>query len=347
MAWTAPRTWVSGEVVTAAIMNVHVRDNLLHVYGMITGTISQQVKIVGANGAGGTVTVPAIILDDADTGLFAPVAANIAIAANGVEVQRWFDTGTNFSRIMTGAVAGTVAVFNRTGTDGQIVAFQQDGTVEGDITVTGVTVAYNTFQGAHYTQLKAGQDEPPPFGVVVATGELVAGENVWWEESVERPVIEMVGGQAVIVGLGREVVRHNRRVKTAGKLVQRRGPVKDYLPHVGPAARAGDPAVYGVWLGKVADDAAGRSFGMNDRPVYNVGAVGLGQARVTDTAGDIAVGDLLETSTRPFEAQRQRSEVVTRSTLGKALAPVPWESVPVDPVLGYRWTLVPVALMAG
>ena len=28
MAWTAPRTWVTGEVVTASIMNAHVRDNL-------------------------------------------------------------------------------------------------------------------------------------------------------------------------------------------------------------------------------------------------------------------------------------------------------------------------------
>ena len=28
MTWTAPRTWVSGETVTASIMNTHVRDNL-------------------------------------------------------------------------------------------------------------------------------------------------------------------------------------------------------------------------------------------------------------------------------------------------------------------------------
>ena len=27
MAWTAPRTWTDGELVTAAIMNPHVRDN--------------------------------------------------------------------------------------------------------------------------------------------------------------------------------------------------------------------------------------------------------------------------------------------------------------------------------
>lgn len=27
MAWTSPRTWVAAEVLTAALMNVHVRDN--------------------------------------------------------------------------------------------------------------------------------------------------------------------------------------------------------------------------------------------------------------------------------------------------------------------------------
>lgn len=29
--WTAPRTWVTGEIVTAAAVNVHLRDNLLAV----------------------------------------------------------------------------------------------------------------------------------------------------------------------------------------------------------------------------------------------------------------------------------------------------------------------------
>lgn len=28
MAWTAPRTWVTAEIVTAALMNTHLRDNL-------------------------------------------------------------------------------------------------------------------------------------------------------------------------------------------------------------------------------------------------------------------------------------------------------------------------------
>jgi hypothetical protein len=28
MAWTTPRTWVAGELVTAALLNAHLRDNL-------------------------------------------------------------------------------------------------------------------------------------------------------------------------------------------------------------------------------------------------------------------------------------------------------------------------------
>ncbi|GAA1790242.1 hypothetical protein GCM10009795_039930 [Nocardioides hankookensis] len=29
MAWTAPRTWVAGEIVSASMLNTHLRDNLL------------------------------------------------------------------------------------------------------------------------------------------------------------------------------------------------------------------------------------------------------------------------------------------------------------------------------
>ena len=29
MAWTSPRTWATGEVVTAALLNVHLKDNLV------------------------------------------------------------------------------------------------------------------------------------------------------------------------------------------------------------------------------------------------------------------------------------------------------------------------------
>lgn len=31
MTWTTPRTWVAGEIVTAAMLNTHVRDNLAEI----------------------------------------------------------------------------------------------------------------------------------------------------------------------------------------------------------------------------------------------------------------------------------------------------------------------------
>src|SRR5262245_7568818 len=33
MAWTTPRTWVAGELVTASMLNTHLRDNLNFLYG--------------------------------------------------------------------------------------------------------------------------------------------------------------------------------------------------------------------------------------------------------------------------------------------------------------------------
>jgi hypothetical protein len=41
MAWTAPRTWVSGELVTAALFNTHIRDNLSALDGGRSAITSQ------------------------------------------------------------------------------------------------------------------------------------------------------------------------------------------------------------------------------------------------------------------------------------------------------------------
>tara|TARA_Y100000310_G_scaffold298911_1_gene333299 strand:- start:3175 stop:3726 length:552 start_codon:yes stop_codon:yes gene_type:complete len=38
MAWTAPRTWVTAELVTAALLNTHLRDNLLQTIGAVLTT---------------------------------------------------------------------------------------------------------------------------------------------------------------------------------------------------------------------------------------------------------------------------------------------------------------------
>ena len=63
MAWTTPRTWTDGELVTKAIMDVHVRDNL----NAARGTV---IRKTGDTSRASTITPT----DDPD--LILPVVAN-------------------------------------------------------------------------------------------------------------------------------------------------------------------------------------------------------------------------------------------------------------------------------
>lgn len=40
MIWTAPRTWMTGEIVAAAMMNTHVRDNLDFLKGQVDAPLN-------------------------------------------------------------------------------------------------------------------------------------------------------------------------------------------------------------------------------------------------------------------------------------------------------------------
>lgn len=67
MAWTAPRTWTTGEIVTAAQLNVHLRDNLIDldrrtspVFATVTpeqGTTSTTFTGLATAGPAVTVTI--------------------------------------------------------------------------------------------------------------------------------------------------------------------------------------------------------------------------------------------------------------------------------------------------
>ena len=71
MAWTQPRTWVAGELVTAALLNTHVRDQLLAI-------------------AGGTAAVDSLTLDGQTT---AP-----AVAPSG-DARIYLDTTTDLVKV--------------------------------------------------------------------------------------------------------------------------------------------------------------------------------------------------------------------------------------------------------
>jgi len=76
MAWTAPRTWASGELVTAALMNAQVRDNLLVVSGAVLSK-SAGYTIVAADFAGGQVTVKVDTTGGSDITVVLPAVSGL------------------------------------------------------------------------------------------------------------------------------------------------------------------------------------------------------------------------------------------------------------------------------
>ena len=66
MAWTAPKTWVASAILTAAELNVHLRDNLNATFPALVSAKGDSVWASGAN-AGARVAVAASGLLIADS----------------------------------------------------------------------------------------------------------------------------------------------------------------------------------------------------------------------------------------------------------------------------------------
>jgi hypothetical protein len=57
VAWTTPRTWVASEVVTAALLNTHLRDNDAYLKAVLDGTASQAVHFLSTLEVDGLTTI--------------------------------------------------------------------------------------------------------------------------------------------------------------------------------------------------------------------------------------------------------------------------------------------------
>jgi hypothetical protein len=96
MAWTSPRTWVSGETVTVALLNTHVRDNL---------------KAIGDPWTSYTPTLTGITLGTGGTNVGAYMQAGKFV--NGRVIITLGTSGT-----LTSAMAATLPVTPLITTDG-------------------------------------------------------------------------------------------------------------------------------------------------------------------------------------------------------------------------------------
>lgn len=116
MAWTAPRTWVAGETVTAAMLNTHLRDNLKAIgdaWASFTPTLSGgwalgNGTLTGAYSAAGKMVVGRIVytIGSTDTksgviGFLLPVNAKSGTTELAVGTVGIWDTSASsrFSRV--------------------------------------------------------------------------------------------------------------------------------------------------------------------------------------------------------------------------------------------------------
>src|SRR5437867_1425284 len=69
MAWTAPATWTVGQLVTAATMNTHVRDNLNYLKGQAGAITLDDALTIGATGTAKALS----LFGNADSGANGPL----------------------------------------------------------------------------------------------------------------------------------------------------------------------------------------------------------------------------------------------------------------------------------
>jgi len=116
-----------------------------------------------------------------------------------------------FSIITAGGDAGQTNIttsgtevmnINRNTSDGDLIRFRQDNTVEGSISVSGTTVSYNAFAGSHWSQLSDGSKPEILRGTVMESiNELVEWEGEPTSERLCRVKISDTAGSKKVYGV--------------------------------------------------------------------------------------------------------------------------------------------------
>lgn len=146
MAWTEPRTWVAGEVVTAAMMNEQIKDNLTYLKGHVDATsnvhgLASGVYVMGTKLAAGT-RMEYLSINATLTG------TSQAVEATGT----WTNAFSNLSAITCGTMVSNVTAYqlgrnilyikSASATSVTIVAAATDGGWIG--TMTGLILGFGT-----------------------------------------------------------------------------------------------------------------------------------------------------------------------------------------------------------
>ncbi len=197
MAWTAPRTWVTGETVTAALMNAHISDNFLETSAATVTTAGDIAFADAANSMGSRVAHPG------DSGSFLVSTTSSGLAWRlPVKAANW-DTGVTthngggFDDTVYGSVIGTVGggddtlpdATATTGTDALVIVGCQltDNSNAGADTSMTYSVSGATTIAAGDTRAVTGEasaaNDKFHLSLVFYETSLTAGSNVFQVEA--------------------------------------------------------------------------------------------------------------------------------------------------------------------
>ena len=204
---------------------------------------------------------------------------------------------------------GTASMFNIPSGDGTLIDFQRQGTSQGSISVSGTTVSYNSFCGAHWSQLQQGRGYNPEIlrGTIVSSlDELCVWKSLVWETTQDIPASGNVPA-------GTATTKHSTPYLgdlPLGATVEDEGIIKtvaddgnERLPMFKISDTVGDKTVYGVFQ---CWDAVGDA---------NISAVGAFPVRI---AAGVTVqrGDLIE-SNGDGCGKVQADDIIRSSTVCK------------------------------
>ena len=207
MAWTAPRTWVTGETVTAALMNAHIKDNFLETSAATVTTAGDIAFADAANSMGSRVALGAAnshLVSDGSAPVWRGVATDALTTSNSLDTG---PDGTGYHTLGASAwgFASEVEVTVTTGTEA-LVLFKADlsnntggSQCRLSYSVSGATtVAASDLRSVFYESSNAG-DGATLSGFDLAIG-LTAGSNVFTLEgrvsadtgTIARPEIAVI-----------------------------------------------------------------------------------------------------------------------------------------------------------
>ena len=119
------------------------------------GTSTSNFMALESDGTNGTVKAiqSLIISTGGSESMRIDSSGNIFVAKTSAATSTvGHELQANGKAVFTRA-SGTVVIVQRNTDDGELIKFQQDGSLEGNISVSGSTVSYNGFTGSHWSRL--------------------------------------------------------------------------------------------------------------------------------------------------------------------------------------------------